>query len=132
MSASVSSPPGWLNTESQKHLNGEITSRGRFAVHLCGHLHETVFRDISDAGTDPRRIWQGRSLFGLEHFGQEEERLHGYTVGKIELEDNQGKLLFWPREAREQGGQRKIVPDYSLDLTDDQNTNPRLFNLLQG
>ncbi|MCP4111474.1 MAG: TIR domain-containing protein [Desulfobacteraceae bacterium] len=130
-------PPGWLNDESKKHLKGEIVSHGRFAVHLCGHLHETAYSDISEGGSDPRRIWQGRSLFGLEYFAQKEERLHGYTAGKIKFDNdkgdnNKGELLFWPREAREQGGQRKIVPDYSLDLNNDQHTNPKVFDLLQS
>ncbi|MDF5726656.1 MAG: hypothetical protein PUP92_01115 [Rhizonema sp. PD38] len=40
-------------------------------------------------------------------------------------------MIFWPREARLQGGQRSIVPDYSVNLTDNQHTNPKEFELLQ-
>ncbi|MDM8544846.1 metallophosphoesterase [Desulfococcaceae bacterium HSG9] len=29
-------PPKWLNPESVQQLNGEITSHGRFAIHICG------------------------------------------------------------------------------------------------
>ncbi len=126
-------PPVWLNSDSQQHLNGEITARGRFAVHFCGHMHETVYREITEGGAEARRLWQGHSLFGLENFGEEDEgqRLHGYTGGKIELRGDTGTLLFWPREARLQGGQRSIVPDYSLALTDNQHTNPKNIELLQ-
>ncbi|MFB2891679.1 metallophosphoesterase [Aerosakkonemataceae cyanobacterium BLCC-F50] len=128
-------PPSWLTSDAQAHLNGEITARGRFAVHLCGHLHEANSTEIVQGGTEARRIWQGRSLCGLEYFetkaGQRLDRLHGYTAGKIELGENKGKLMFWPREARLQGGQRKIVPDYSFDLDDNQQTLSRDFELFQ-
>jgi len=124
-------PPSWLAPNAQAHLNGEITARGRFAVHLCGHLHEANSTEIVQGGTEARRILQGRSLCGLEYFetkaGQKLDRLHGYTAGKIELSENKGKLMFWPREARLQGGQRKIVPDYSFDLDDNQHTLSRDF-----
>jgi predicted MPP superfamily phosphohydrolase len=127
-------PPSWLNAHSQQHLNGEIADHGRFAAHLCGHMHDTVFRTIAEGGAESKCIWQGRSLFGLEYFGKAEEntqRSHGYTIGKIDLDENQGTLKFWPRgETRLQGGQREIVPDYSIRLTDSQHTIPRKFNLL--
>lgn len=128
-------PPSWLTPDAQAHLNGEITARGRFAVHLCGHLHEADSKEIVQGGTEARRIWQGRSLCGLEYFetkaGQRLDRLHGYTAGKIELSENKGKLMFWPREARLQGGQRKIVPDYSFDLDNNHHTLSRDFELFQ-
>lgn len=127
-------PPGWLNPNSQRDLKAEITSHGRFAVHLCGHLHEAFSGEIVEGGADARRIWQGRSLFGLEYYSRENtevQRLHGYTAGKVEVSENKGNLIFWPREARLQGGQRSIVPDYSLVLTDNQHTEPKEFELLQ-
>ncbi len=125
-------PPLWLDIHSQQQLNGEIADHGRFAAHLCGHMHDTVFREISEGGTEAKRIWQGRSLFGLEYFGPAEEntqRSHGYTAGKIELNEEKGALIFWPRETRLQGGQREIVPDQSIKLTDNQHI-PKEFNLL--
>ncbi len=125
-------PPAWLNHDSRQHLNGEITTHGRFAAHLCGHMHKSVYLDISEGDTEARRIWQNRSLFGLEYYGQNENRLYGYTAGRIGLYDNQGRLLFWPREARLQGEQqRRVAPDYSLVLTDNYHTHPIDFNLLQ-
>lgn len=127
-------PPGWLSPDSQGHLKAEITSHGRFAVHLCGHLHEAFSGESIEGGADARRIWQGRSLFGLEYYSRENtkvQRLHGYTAGKVEVNENKGNLIFWPREARLQGGQRNIVPDFSVNLTDDQHTEPKEFELLQ-
>jgi 3',5'-cyclic AMP phosphodiesterase CpdA len=130
-------PPSWLNDNSQQnHLNGGITDAGRFAAHLCGHMHDTVYRNISEGGAEPKRIWQGRSLFGLEYIGKAEEniqRLHGYTAGKIELNEEKGRLIFWPRgETCLQGGQREIVSDQSVKLIDEYHTIPREFNLLNS
>ncbi len=123
--------PTWLNHGSKRHINQEITSHGRFAAHLCGHMHEADYREITEGGTGTRRIWQGCSLFGLEYFGQKNKRLHGYTAGKIELRAKEGNLLFWPREVRLQGEQRGIAPDHSLSLTDAQHTAPSSFALLR-
>jgi hypothetical protein len=99
-------------------------------------MHDTVFRDISEGGAEAKRIWQGRSLFGLEYFGKAEEntqRSHGYTAGKIELNEEKGRLIFWPRgETRLQGGQREIVSDQSVKLIDEYHTIPREFNLLNS
>ena len=40
--------------------------------------------------------------------------------------------MFWPRQDHLQGGQREIIPDYSISLTDTQNTHPRSFALPQA
>ena len=125
-------PPAWLNPESLEHLNEEITCHGHFAVQLCGHLHETRSFSISEAGTEAKRIFQGKSLFGFEVYGFKQNRLHGYSAGRIEILDNRGELLFWPRELRLQGTQRKIVPDFSLNLTDDQHTIPIVFKQISA
>lgn len=123
-------PREWLTVESQRdHLNGEIVSHGNFAVHLCGHLHEADYKQTSEAGAKIQNIWLGRSLFGLEYVRGKEERSHGYTIGRIEFNDNKRTLVFWPRlETRFLYGGREIVPDYlSISLTDDQHTEPRGF-----
>ncbi len=118
-------PSAWLAPESQQHLNENITAHGRFAAHLCGHLHE--------AGTETRHLWQGRPLFGLEHYGEGNETLHGYTVGTIELNRNNGILKGWPRESRLQENGMEFVPDHSFRLSDNQqHTSPRLFKLLRS
>lgn len=134
-------PPSWLDKESKNYLQTEITSYGRFAAHLCGHMHEAVYQELAEGGSEARRLWQGRSLFGLkhynsqtQHYNSQTQRLHGYTVGRIEFKDRRtGALVFFPREGREQQGrQRKIVPDYSLDITNYfPHTKAVNFHLLQ-
>jgi Calcineurin-like phosphoesterase len=127
-------PPGWLNADAERDLKAEITAHQHFAVHLCGHLHETFSGESIEGGADARRIWQSRSLFGLDYHSSDTtavERLHGYTAAKIEIGANKGNLIFWPREARLQGGQRQIVPDHSCVLIDDQHTKPTEFELRQ-
>ncbi|MCP4347451.1 MAG: tetratricopeptide repeat protein [Desulfobacterales bacterium] len=110
-------PPAWLNPESQQHLNGEILAHGLFAAYLCGH-HEESFLRLTPAETNQSCVWQTRSLFGLQSFG------HGYTVGRIQLNQNETNIIFWPREARLSGSQRKFVPDYSISLTSSGHTQP--------
>ncbi|MCP4351843.1 MAG: AAA family ATPase [Desulfobacterales bacterium] len=123
-------PPEWLNYESQQHLYGEIITHGHFPIHLCGHKHND-YSYISENAPIARRIWQGYPLFGIEYFGQTEVRMKGYVAGRIELSGDIGNLLFWPREARLQGGTRIFVPDHSLKLTDEQHTIPKKIYLLR-
>ncbi|MCP4702718.1 MAG: metallophosphoesterase [Gammaproteobacteria bacterium] len=127
-------PPSWLSPDAHRHLTEEITEHGRFAVHLCGHLHENASLNRSEGGAEALRLWQSRSLFGLKSSkkpGMKIQRLHGYTLGKIELNGNQGVLTFWPRSENTQGTQRNFVPDYSINLTDEQHTHPQSFRLLK-
>ncbi|MCP4696918.1 MAG: hypothetical protein GY862_08730, partial [Gammaproteobacteria bacterium] len=113
-------------------LHGEIHTHGRFAVHLCGHQHESASHEFSEAGAETQRIWQGCSLFGLELFGEHAKRSHGYAAGAIKLDKNEGFLSCWPRKTEQQGWETNLVPDYSLKLTDAQHTPPRRFALLQA
>lgn len=130
-------PQSWLNIESQRQLQGEIIPN-YFSLHLCGHLHEADYQEIAQAGNNLQRFWLGRSLFGLEYFGQDNQyqRSHGYTAGRIDFKprEKKGKLLFWPREARKQGGwgQINIVPDYSINLEDNQHTKPTEIDLIKN
>jgi len=130
-------PSQWLTRDCQEEFNSEIADPRQFAVHLFGHMHEAHYTVIAEGGGEPRSFWQGRSLFGLESFigkmGTEIERLHGYSVGKIDLDENDtGSLMFWPREARRiQGGFWKVAPDYSYDLTNDS-TKPQPVRLLRS
>ncbi len=127
-------PPAWLTPDAQQHLNEGIVDHGRFAVQLCGHLHETAYRSVAEGGTKAKCVWQGRSLFSLESFEKANEnvhRSHGYAIGKIELNEDKGRLTFWPRsETRLQGGQREIVPDQSVKLAD-EHTMPIEFDLFE-
>jgi hypothetical protein len=48
---------------------------------------------------------------------EEADRLHGFSVGKIDLDSDTCSLTFWPREARHiQGNKWKVVPDFSYEL----------------
>ncbi|MDD2920839.1 MAG: hypothetical protein PHQ36_01010, partial [Anaerolineales bacterium] len=98
-------------------LRGEIYSPQRFAMHLCGHLHESAYTQISEGGTKPRFTLQGRSLFGMEWYENEHvERLHGYSAGSIEFEEDSRYFCLWPRaSSRQQSGGFKITQDTSMD-----------------
>ncbi|MCP4695750.1 MAG: hypothetical protein GY862_02710, partial [Gammaproteobacteria bacterium] len=96
-----------------------------------GHQHESASHEFSEAGAETQRIWQGRSLFGLEFSGEHAKRSHGYAAGVLELDKNEGFLSCQPRKAEQQGWETNLVPDYSLKLTDAQHTPPRRFALHQ-
>ncbi len=124
-------PPAWLNQASRKdHLNRHVTSHGRFAAHLFGHMHTNAYRKTT-SGAEARRIWQARSLFGLRFFGEREERSFGYTAGKIELQADKGTLTLWPRRDTLIEGQIEIVPDYSAGKLIGEHTKPIVFDLIQ-
>jgi hypothetical protein len=91
-------------------------------------MHEHVTRTGSYGGGPFLRTWQGTSLFGLEHYGdkQKEERRHGYSAGRIILEEDSAFIRHWPRQARLYGPNGWVViPDYgAMMLDDDQGTRP--------
>ncbi|WP_295437567.1 TIR domain-containing protein [uncultured Thiodictyon sp.] len=125
-------PPAWLETESRGHLEGQITDDGRFAVHLCGHLHEP-YRLRSAVNANPEKfLFQGRSLFGLEHFGGRQERLHGYTAGRIHLGGDQARtLVLWPRRGELSGGELRINADSNDLPVEATDTGPIPFKLVR-
>lgn len=120
--------PGWLDEPSRKREYPQINPAGRFAVHLCGHMHENVQCGTSMGGGATLRNWQGHSLFGLEHYGEQdaEDRRHGYSAGQIEVSERGGSIRHWPRVAGYHGQNGwRIVPDYrTAILEDDQGTRP--------
>jgi predicted phosphodiesterase len=130
-------PPSWLHDKSQTQFREEIINNNNFAVHLCGHLHEASYREYAEGGTEAYRTWQGRSLFGIEYYdhrqGKPIERLHGYTLGQINLNGrNKAKLIFCPREVRKQGHDRNFIPDFFCKLDEKTlHTNPKELTLLQ-
>ena len=79
----------------------EVNPAGRFAVHLFGHMHETVLRSTAAGGGNVIRQWQGNSLFGLEKFGEppQIDRRHGYGTGRIEFNNDGAEIRHWPRRA---------------------------------
>lgn len=125
-------PPSWLTKDSQEQLEAEIAGYDNFAVHLFGHMHEARYEAQSKGGAPDLRVFQATSLFGLEYFGDErdkKERRHGYAAGRIELEDDIGRLTFWPKHAKVAGGQWNIVVDTNGIFIDGEQTRPRSFPL---
>lgn len=109
--------PKWLNISAQERLTAEISPPGRFFGHIYGHMHEPYTSNISEMGSEVRRFFQGPSLFGLKTFGQNKERLHGYTSYKIEIEGSDGRLYIWPRSrVQALAGHYRIAPDQRYDL----------------
>ena len=100
-------------------------------------MHEASYREYAEGGTEAHRTWQGRSLFGIEYYdhrqGKPIERLHGYTLGQINLNGrNKAKLIFCPREVRKQGHDRNFIPDFFCKLDEKTlHTNPKELTLLQ-
>ncbi|MCB9568844.1 MAG: AAA-like domain-containing protein [Myxococcales bacterium] len=122
-------PASWLSSQARDHFHGEIFTPGRFAAHICGHLHENSGEVVAIGGAASRRQLQGRSLFGLESFGQGQaiERSHGYAAGKIEFgERDDATLRLWPRVAkRAAAGHWRLIQDLdAYELLDDQGTAP--------
>ena len=103
--------PDWLDARSREAYP-EINPAGRFAVHLFGHMHETIYQATSYGGGKLLRQWQGSSLFGLEKFGDppEHDRRHGYGAGSITL-GRSPSLRFWPRLAKKSPNGWRFLPD---------------------
>jgi hypothetical protein len=118
--------PEWLNEHSRKKVYPEINPAGRFAVHLFGHMHESITRTGSYGGGPFLRTWQGNSLFGLEHYGDEkkEDRRHGYSAGRIIFKEDGVFIRHWPRQTQLYGVNGWVViPDYgAIMLEEDQGT----------
>ncbi len=115
--------PSWLDEAGLEALYGEIATPGRFVAHLCGHRHEQGRTLESKGGAEPRRTIIGRSLFGLDWYGDRVERRHGYSVGTVELEEESRTLRIWPRwDVNHQSGSVQIKADQSENLVDGWST----------
>jgi tetratricopeptide (TPR) repeat protein len=123
--------PDWLTPEARKQGESEIAPAGRFAVHLFGHRHETEISYIKKGGNpNAVRLCQGCSVFGMEYFGEppKQERRHGYTVGRIEFNDENINLRLWPRIATNETGPWRFIPDHVHGhLKADQGTAPDII-----
>jgi hypothetical protein len=116
-------PMDWLSEAAQRTYKAEIAPSGRFHLHLYGHMHEPAIESASQGGSPYRRNCQGASLFGLEKWGDKEERRHGYSAMVLEKKDRSVELRMWPRvSAMRQSGDRHIVQDPGFTLTDDGGT----------
>ncbi len=114
-------PPEWLHVGTLSSFRAEIAPPGWFETHLFGHMHEPTADFRQMAGATMQRRLQGASLFGLERWGDAgASRIHGYSAGRITIEEGRGTLEVWPRMAMTlQAGHRKLVPDQSFDLDPD-------------
>jgi Calcineurin-like phosphoesterase len=121
-------PPEWLDKEGQRSLRSLIAPPGRFTVHLFGHQHEERNLVTMVPGDEPRCELLGRSLFGMESFGEGDEadtRLHGFTAAELELRPTGPQLRLWPRAGTErEGGGWDIVPHQPVGLEQDGGTRP--------
>jgi tetratricopeptide (TPR) repeat protein len=121
-------PVQWLHVNGQKHFADEIHAPPeRFALHFFGHMHEGNLSFFSHGGGIERRRLQGASLFGLESWGEEEQkREHGYSLCELRWEDDKVRFRVWPRRVKElQGGGWKFSRDDSSDLDErDGGTRP--------
>jgi hypothetical protein len=125
-------PPDWLDNTSREKMYPEINPAGRFVVHLFGHMHKEAIRDESFGGGPRLRKWQAPSLFGLEHYGDQEkqERRHGYCAGSLTFQEDSAVLRHWPREAKFDANGWRFVPDHDkCKLQDDGGTKPERIEL---
>ena len=119
----------WLDQPSREQQYSHINPAGRFAVHLYGHMHDEIIRGYQQRGGAIVRHWQGNSLFGLEHYGdqQNQDRRHGYAAGTIEFDEQGGAVLrHWPRKAvLDSVVGCRFAPDHEhCILEDDGGTKP--------
>lgn len=120
--------PNWLTPAARELGDSEIAPAGRFALHLFGHMHETRI-ETTRRGADPlaTRLYQGCSVFGMEHFGAppQLERGHGYCAGEVRFDGDQAQLRLWPRVATKNTGRWRCIPDHAnAVLGSDEATAP--------
>jgi hypothetical protein len=114
--------PDWLDKKSATEAYAEVNPAGRFAVHLFGHMHETILQSSATGGGKTVRQWQGSSLFGLEKFGDppQTERRHGYGAGRIEFDNDGAAICHWPRRAiKDVANGWRFTPDHESCVLDE-------------
>jgi hypothetical protein len=115
-------PPDWLHATARERFRGAIYRPQNFAAHFCGHMHENSTILISEGVDQPRRHFQGISLFGLERFGEafDKQRFRfGYSAGRLEVDHRSGRLYLWPRIAvKQQSGDWRLAPDQEHSLSE--------------
>ncbi|MCG6551656.1 MAG: tetratricopeptide repeat protein, partial [Candidatus Magnetominusculus sp. LBB02] len=114
-------PPDWLTggdnmTAVHRIFREDIAPTGRFHAHLFGHGHEHKLSISSMGGIGFRREYQGVSLCATEKTIDGKERLHGYSVGKLLIEDGQGTIWWWPRKRIHREIGCRIEADHCLIL----------------
>lgn len=128
-------PPGWLAPRSKQHFEDTIAPPGRFALHLCGHLHESRMDSVARGGAAARLMGQGLSLLGLEPAAGGIERRQGYQAFAIVVPETgeEGEVVCWPRRAeRTQAGSFRFSPDSSFELDQERTAGSRFKRLRPG
>lgn len=116
-------PTNWLHSKNQHMWNTDISPSGKFDIHVYGHMHEAKAASISTYGSQSRHSMQGASLFGLQFLADNTtERLFGYSISRILIEENQLSMHVWPRTLRRLGsGDLVVQPNRDFDL-DEENS----------
>src|ERR1051326_165540 len=113
-------PFAWLHHNSRADWLSEINPPGRFDLHVFGHMHEASLSSVSSGGSQFRTSLQGASMFGLASTKKVTERLHGYSIAKLTLNQGQRDLRLWPRKLRKiASGERTLGPDFEFKLAQD-------------
>lgn len=112
-------PPDWLSDRGRAALEGEIARPGHFTAHLFGHMHESRAAFVRNAGDETVRELQGPSLFGLETFGDTQERRLGYSLMEFAIQGDKGEMSLWPRDAQKVNRTLRFGPSRSYALRDD-------------
>lgn len=127
-------PVSWLSKEAQQGFHAEIHAPAeRFALHLCGHLHENELGSHARGGGEARTLGQSASLFGSEPQKDGTTlRSHGYVIGEITVENNVASYRLWPRKAEPKAdGTRLFDRDTDYHLKDSSDaTKPQPLTLL--
>jgi predicted MPP superfamily phosphohydrolase len=112
-------PPDWLDEPGRDALD-QIAPAGRFSVHLFGHDHQE-HDEIDISGDQPRIRLLGRSFFGLESYADNAPRLHGYSVGQLEVRRGDAALRLWPRRGEKlASGKWGVSPNTAHVLQGDE------------
>lgn len=113
-------PASWIRKQGVANWANDINPHGRFDAHLFGHMHSPDAVSISHGGGLARRDIQSASLFGLEYFGNEFERIQGYAAHRLSIDGREKRLTVWPRRLMGvSSGKMKIVPDSSQDIDEE-------------
>lgn len=114
-------PSSWLHEHMPTTWENDINPPGRFDAHLFGHMHEPDASSVRHGGSLSRIGIQASSLFGLEHYGDNIDRVQGYSISQIDVGETERKLTCWPRRLIfTTGGHAKLERDTAQDL--DENT----------
>lgn len=91
--------PEWFEENSLDEYYKEIYCSNTYLEHLCGHMHEPSYLNVTKNGFQARRVFITPSLFGLEFYGdnQKTKRIHGYNAGRYEIKADKIVKSIWPR-----------------------------------